>query len=232
MARYAEAIDLVWRVTVINCTDLKTLEWLSGVIKVAKSSLNETTLCVSSQRITRLNITLRWPLEVFQGLEISLDQLDFDDLEDQDLKLTHSWMCINDTISHFENLTSLNLWFDHADHCSWSVVNERTLLSSLLAHLSTTRIRTVIILPKLHPLHERHDRHFMTPDLSQHVRLHRKLRQRYHSDETGRDEVLRWDFPVAIDLMTHLSLEEIEDWERKKWKEGVDVDALVEDIFS
>lgn len=41
----------------------------------------------------------------------------------------------------------------------------------------------------------------------------------------------RSDFPVAINLMTHMTLEETEEWERKQWKEGVDVDALVEEVF-
>jgi hypothetical protein len=161
---------------------------------------------------------------------------------------------LGSTLGHLSTLKQLSLWFDHSDTCSWTMVNERKLLSPLLAHLSRTFINVSIILPKLHPLHEREDRHFINVSLGKSVRLHRTLRQRWHSHQyslNSMEVIHKPDFPLGYDIVElydgtwagvgetpgvkHLStveaMAQIEEEERRDWKEGVDVERKIQDII-
>jgi hypothetical protein len=113
------------------------------------------------------------------------------------------------------------------------VVNERNLLSPLLTQLSTTGINVSIILTKLHPRHERKDRHFLSKPLGTFVQLHRQLRQEYYVQETnqGDFEIVEYlDFPASRVFWDHTSLAETEDIERRGWENGRDMDAEFREV--
>jgi hypothetical protein len=62
------------------------------------------------------------------------------------------------------------------------------------------------------------------------VQLHRKLRQRYYSQLNWRGEievVQKPDFPLSREMFDEWTIAEVEEWERKAWREGWDVEELV-----
>jgi len=161
--------------------------------------------------IKRLNITLRLPLDFFQSWETPAAQ---------------SWSQIC-SASLFQSLSTLHVWFDHTATDTWAIVDEHTLLDPLLSRLSHTT-KVVIILPKLHPLHEHEDRHFLVPRINETTYLYRKLRQRYRCNDHSLHIIHVADFPYFFDLNQTCTLAEVEAFEREGWHEGRDMEALAD----
>jgi hypothetical protein len=177
---------------------------------------------------TQLSITLRLPLEFYQLLEVTEE--DIASHSQQDVK---TWLQLGSTISKLKDLTRLWIWLDHDELCSWSVVNERAIISPLKQLSGTPSLDICVYLPKLHPRLESEDRHFINkPQLFD---LQRTLRQRYHAKKTekGSLEVIHQpDFPFLIDILEYamLPLAEVEEEERADWKNGRDVEEVVKEI--
>jgi hypothetical protein len=114
------------------------------------------------------------------------------------------------------------MWLDHDEPCSWSMVNERAVLSAL-ASLSTN-LDISIDLPKFHPKWERPDWHFTKDILQLPVFIHRRYRQRHHivEDTDGSLSILHEpDFPISYELTGwDMTMEEIENYERASWEAG------------
>lgn len=184
--------------------------------------------------IARLNITLRWPLQVFRDLEKSPAAVPGrQEQAEQDSPISEAWTETGEILRNMETLTRLRLWFDHSEPSTWALVNEKALLDPLIAKLSKTTADITIILPKLHPLHEDEDRHFLENTHIGIFRLYRMVRQRWHSseDDTGAVQVIyKPDFPFSIDVFDDRSQEEAEAWERQAWKNGSNVEATVENL--
>jgi hypothetical protein len=180
------------------------------------------------QSITQLSITLRLPLEFFQSLEALGDNHTVSpDKTEQALTTAKTWIQISAALGRLSTLARLRLWFDHSDPRTWSLVNERMLLSPLLTQLSSTRINVSIILPTLHPQYEHEDRHLITKLPGRSIQLCRNLRQEFYLQETsqgGIEVVEKSDFPFFRDFFD-MPMAEIEAWERKGWDQGRDMEA-------
>jgi hypothetical protein len=108
------------------------------------------------------------------------------------------------------------------------------VLSPLLTALSFTPIETYITLPKLHPLHEKEDRHYVDEHIGRKVQLHRTLRQRWLPGENRRGDIevfYKPDFPLTIDVFEDFTFKQAEEWERERWSEGIDVEAMMNYIL-
>jgi hypothetical protein len=246
LTRYSEVVDVLSR-NFINVTDLETLDHLSAQLAAGSPSLINNVPPVLRNGITRLSITLRLPFAFFETTNAPEKAL-------QVATLAWFWQQIGHMLSRLDSLTKLRLWFDHSNTSSWSLVNERNLLSPLLAHLSTTPLDVAMILPKLHPLHENEGSHFMNEHDAKPIRLHRTMRQGWHTLEGTIDVVKNYDFPITADLLylvdrscvipgqdtedLPLSMVEeiadLEEWERGLYKEGHDaelVEGVVRDVL-
>lgn len=232
---YTEALNFLSGTLVFTITDLETLERLSQMKRNIDATSLKSVSPVLHSRVTKLNIIMRWPLELYQSYETHAT--DSADLSTELLATKKSWRRLAETIERFDSLLSLHLWFDHSAPCSWSMVDERALLSPLLTALSPTSIDICISLPKLHPVHGREHRHFVNghEHMGPRAQLHRTLRQRWHPQQNsrlGRVEVLhRPDFPFSIDAFEDFTIDQAEQWERKMWSEGVDVEAVIKDLI-
>jgi hypothetical protein len=219
------------RTAVFTFVGFNTLYSLSTRMAATNHTLLHSVPTILRKGITHLSITLKLPLKFFQTLEgLPEDPVTASEGTEQEFRTAQSWMRLGSMLGHFSSLNRLCLWFDHSEPCTWSVVNERKLLSPLLTQLSTTGIDVSIIFPKLHPRYEREDRHFINKPLGRSVQLHRKLRQAYFVQETGQGEieieiVEKQDFPIWRDFFTDISLAEIEAFERRGWENGRDMDA-------
>lgn len=226
------------RTAAVNVTDLHTLQLL-GEGGFCASSGSPSIPAILGRSITQLSITLRLPLAFFHALERPAECTAHSSEPEHTSMCSKSWSNVGYIISQLKTLTKLRLWFDHSEACTWSKVNEVALLSDLISQVNEARqpIDVSVFLPKLHPLHEHESRHYMTADLGPSIRLHRKLRQRWHYIEVWGDfEVsLEPDFPFMLEVMRDFdhytlssfrwdSLETIEEHERHGWKSGTNME--------
>jgi hypothetical protein len=213
---------------VVNITDLATL------MRMCNEAAGHVRPIILQQGVRHLSLTLRMPLDFYKSLETQTEKTTITPSEIQQEPIAaHTWAQLRSMLDKLTTLSTLRLWFDHSDTCSWSFVNERALLSSILTYLSATAITTTIILLRLHPVYESPDRHFTTDELGKNLYLYRKLRQRWYSevDRSGDvDVVHKPDFPIAIDAFDDMTIVEAEMWERKHWREGRDVEAMVREL--
>ena len=181
--------------------------------------------------VTHLNITLRLPLALYQSLER------LEDIPSQHLELAHpiaNWLRLGSTLSQLPNLSQLWIWLEHDKPCSWSVVNERTTLSSLARLSNSPSVDIHLSLPKLHLGLKSQDRHYVNEDHT-FFHLHRRIRQRYHStkSEQGRDDLkFQADFPFLLHCIefVDLSVAEIERKEHSWWRRGIDIESGLKEL--
>lgn len=214
------------RASIIHITDLETINYLNkGLTKTPTIPNIFPSLLLEA---TQLSITLRLPLEFYQLLEVLEEDIASD--SQQDIK---TWLQLGSTISKLKDLTKLWIWLDHDELCSWSVVNERAVISPLKQLSSTSNLNICVYLPKLHPRLECEDRHLIhKPQLFD---LQRPLRQRYHAKKTedGSLKVIHQpDFPFLIEIVEYamFPFAQVEEEERAFWKRGTDVEELVKDV--
>jgi hypothetical protein len=238
MNRYTEVVDVTSRTAVVQINHLETLYSLSQWDPIQDRANLDNFSTTLQRSITRLDITMRLPLEFFQSLEEIQEQPTVvPEAADQISATVNLWKQLAPMLSGFSTLTRLSIWLDHSHSCTWSMVNECKLLSDILTWLATTDINVSIILPNLHPLYEREDRHLMEKQLGRSIQLHRTLRQRYHVHEVGPgvgEIFFKPDFPLYYDLQDaeEGSLGEFEAIERRQWKEGVDVELGYRDLVN
>jgi len=180
-------------------------------------------------RITRLSISLRLPLDFWRALEA----------ETGAGSSTESWEGIvwrsmSDGITKLKKLKSLKIWLDHDGQDSWTMVNERALLSHLMPLSTLPNLVITLDCPKLHPKFETPDRHFTTTGSPPPFPIHRRLRQRYHCVETDdRVGVIENpDFPILLPYVHDYvwpgkTKQEMEEVERDMWKNGEDVEGVI-----
>jgi hypothetical protein len=224
--RLFEVLDFVAMFSEVHVNDLETLKHLEEPLQ---TSLPPQRLFSSAlSHLSRLNITLKLPLNFYHTLD-SAGPIPQDLTDD-----IHTWRRLETILGTLKHLKSLYLWLDHDDTCSWSVVNERAILSSItqLAAAYLTDLVIHVTLPKLHPKFEEEARHFLPKQNPNSFQLHRFIRQDEHGSfrNDGRLEVTRKpDFPIMLEVMffyaENMTAEEIEAWERKLWEKGDDVEA-------
>ena len=229
-SRHTEIQNWMSRTAIIHLTDLETLAGLATKLYAPSSGRLP---IIHVDQITHLSLILRMPLQFFHSVE-ALRRISPSSAEEESWT-AQFWTQIGSTLEKFTSLKIFRLWIDHSNPEPWSLVNERTLLSPLLSHLPHA-IKVVIILPRLHPVHEHPDRHFFPgQDPVGDVRLFRKLRLRYRStiDCFGDVDVVESpDFPFLRGLWVgEKTAAEQEAWEREQWNEGVDVEALAKEMM-
>jgi hypothetical protein len=180
-------------------------------------------------KITSLSIVLKLPLHFYESLE-KLERLE-DALEDMSDD-TRAWLRIDSTMRLFPNLKKLRIWFEHNDSCTWTVVNERVLVSPLTRLNLDKDIEMTLSLPKLHPKFAQDSRHY-TSESGTPFRLHRRLRQNWHATMSA-DGILRreykTDFPFFQEIIDFedRTMGEVERVERSGWMTGMDMEEEVE----
>ncbi|KAH5750103.1 hypothetical protein HBI88_243360 [Parastagonospora nodorum] len=213
---YDEVSKFRWRNVALAITDLSVLEKLGSMEKDGLPG-------VLTHGTSELNLTLRMPFVFFQAIE----------RPEEDTEQVRIWTGIPSTLANVLQWEGLSIWFDHADAQIWSVVDERALLTPLLAYLSNTVIKSTLFLPMLHPVYELPERHLLNPTIGN-ARVTRKLRQRWRGVVNCRGEtdvVYRPDYPYSVDAFDgYMTPGEAEVWERGAWKDGIDVEAVAKEI--
>ncbi|KAI1119804.1 hypothetical protein F5Y10DRAFT_150740 [Nemania abortiva] len=157
------------------------------------------------------------------------------------------WLYFWPAVYRLQQLRSLCIWLDHDDPSSWSSVKERLALrhitNSVAAREQVRRqkdlphIDILLNLPKLHPETAKPDTHFIQDSLPPPFTIERRIRQRYHCEETaGGNLAVRYkaDFPFTHELpelfgYPTMTLEGIEEMERGMWEDGFDVESFMRD---
>jgi hypothetical protein len=179
--------------------------------------------------ITSLSIVLKLPLHFYESLE-KLDKLE-DVLEDPSDD-TRAWLRIDSTIRLFPKLRKLQVWFEHNDSCTWTVVNERVLVSPLTRLSQDKNTEMTLSLPKLHPKFAQDSRHY-TDESGTPFRLFRRLRQSWHVTVSADGTLKRdyqGDFPFfqGFEECADTTMGEVERVERSGWMIGMDMEQEVE----
>ncbi|KAH8895397.1 hypothetical protein GQ53DRAFT_744054 [Thozetella sp. PMI_491] len=237
-------------------TDLETLERLvhENPTPEAVPPAHDI-LRIIAPSLRTLDIALWLPLAFFKALEDEVDpdgsgRLDnaqaldeaLTKTEASDKDVTHlltRWMHVWPSLGpQLEQLHNVNIWLDHNQPLSWSLVNERAVIS----HLATSILSgappilkgITIEVPKLHPRYERPERHFMANSLPPPalVTIKRRLRQRCFAKETSPGQFSmehKNDFPYLIEVpeFQDQPLEEIERMERELWESGEDPEEFI-----
>jgi hypothetical protein len=174
--------------------------------------------------LKELGINLKLPLAAYKELESAGESTS------STPSFTSAWTALPLAVEHISRLRKLRIWLDHRQPCSWSMVNERAVLSPLAPLASPSNnphLDVSINLPKLHPKWETPDRHFTKDSPPLPIAIHRRYRQRYHGVEQ-KDGSLRVqyesDFPVLHEFaeFVGMPMEDVEENERIKWEIGED----------
>lgn len=133
-------------------------------------------------------------------------------------------------LSKMPHLHTLTIWLDHDQPTTWSIINERVLLSPLATFSLKSPIQVLLDLPKLNPAHETPKLHYISSaELPSNFRIHRRQRQPYYSAD-GIEVQHAPDFPVLYHMCDFwkCTIEEIEDMERKEIEAGRDPMLIME----
>ncbi|KAH5543118.1 hypothetical protein HBI25_236890 [Parastagonospora nodorum] len=213
---YDEVSKFRWRNVALAITDLSVLENLGSMEKDGLPG-------VLTHGTSELNLTLRMPFVFFQAIE----------RPEEDTEQVRIWTGIPSTLANVLQWEGLSIWFDHADAQIWSVVDERALLTPLLAYLSNTVIKSTLFLPMLHPAYELPERHLLNPTIGN-ARVTRKLRQRWRGEvncQGETDVVYRPDYPYSVDAFDgYMTPGEAERWKRGAWADGIDIEAVAREM--
>ncbi|KAF2122556.1 hypothetical protein BDV96DRAFT_639136 [Lophiotrema nucula] len=212
----------------ILINDIETLDAIGRRLEEPTAS-EPVVMMISALDVRHLSVILRLPLSF---------ALAFDDSSDDPLQM-QQWELAWRSLANVKSLRNVNVWLDHDDPSSWSIVNERDIASSIEA-LSVMRPNTTVSinLPNLHPKYETPERHFMDDEsASSSLEITRRERQSYFADSSNDGSVIRkFDFPnpgmqdlLYFALDSHLRLrghghEEVS----RQWKSGKEAEALEE----
>lgn len=242
-------------------TDLETLDHLAQSHLNFKLSPSPYGLHAVGPLLRKLSISLRLPLSLFEAVSSGATtsspsaNTQMPDVSvarhttniracDQSNVWRRVWPAL---AMQLKRLQSLHLWLDHDSKPSWSFVDERAALSSIIASLSPDKIHCLkdvsVGLPNLHPRYEKPERHFTKKSLQPpaHVAINRRLRQRnfYEEDSLGQISVTYApDFPIALEILEYEfpagqnpTREELEYWERETWERGQDMNDVLTYLF-
>ncbi|KAF2176877.1 hypothetical protein K469DRAFT_605525 [Zopfia rhizophila CBS 207.26] len=228
--KYMDIVNFTVDMAAVHVTDLDTLDYLLQRAQKASSETSTVSeyLATVVPHVQNLSIVLRLPLTICKVLESANDHCS----STSSLTNATAWLRLCPAIAGLKRLQRLHIWLDHDDKSSWSVVNERAILSPLNELTSISSLNISVNLPKLHPRYETPESHFMRECPTPPFAIERRLRQRHHAVDVGEGQfVVRYqvDFPYLYDLSDYedMSEDEAEEMERTMWKNGVDVKAEV-----
>ncbi|RYP23576.1 hypothetical protein DL765_001090 [Monosporascus sp. GIB2] len=245
---YTDILIFMVSTVTFNITDLETLEYLvqrnqdSGLSHPSSDGL----LPKVCPFLKRLNLTLRLPLSFFKtpengvALASSSGAGDIVKTPDDVPSQLKTWAQIWAALAHqLKQLQNLHIWLDTDDKSSWSLVNERAILSHLAALISIGTIpglkHVSVNLPLLLPRREKPERHFTkdSPPPPAYLTIQRSLRQTLHGEEITPGEfhvISDSEFSLLVELLEFpgfegMSLAEIVNMERECWRRGQDMEA-------
>ena len=204
-------------------TDLNTLGVLvlnsDPDVLASGQSCTSTLLAYILPNLRELRISLRLSLATYEELE-NAGKPTF-----SKSSVIFVWTELPLALEHLSRLKRLRIWLDHDEPCSWSVVNERAILSPLASLSNNPTLDVSFDLPKLHPKWETPGRHFTEDCSPLPINFHRRYRQRFHAlkDRDGNlYEKYASDFPVLHEVaeLDDTPMERLEEWEREMWERG------------
>jgi hypothetical protein len=212
---------------VLIITDLATIRRLHE--RLATPSTNFTSLSLLLKQVTEMRLILKLPLQLYKSLETSELNLDIS----RDIT---AWLLLDSILGALPKLAKVEIWMEHDDPCSWTVVNERIALAPIAKLSASSNLKIALSLPKLHPGLEQDDRHFTSETPKPPYLLYRRTRQRYHAKLhwKGSFEVFhKPDFPFLPDVpgFEQWPMAEVEEQERRLWKSGEDVEKTAYDMI-
>lgn len=224
--RHRDIITLLANGTKLIIADLETINSLNKMAATPSKPFSIFSYIILP--VTRLSLVFRLPLHFYH----SVDRSENTKSDAQDDVMI--WLQLDSCLRVLTKLKGLQIWLEHGETCSWSVVNERAVLAPLIRLCKTQDLELSISLPKLHPTYEQEARHFTSESLVP-FHLHRRLRQRHHgrTSSSGRLEVVyKADFPFLLDIIDFHDrpLADLEEKERGYWKDGGDVEKDVNEI--
>jgi hypothetical protein len=177
-------------------------------------------------KITRLSVVLKLQLQFYQSLD-NLEDAREDTRDD-----IGAWSRFDSNIRRLPRLKKLQIWFEHNDPCTWTVVNERVLLAPLIRLCEAKSLDITLSLPKLHPKFIQDSRHY-TSEVTIPFRLYRRLRQRYHANTDPHSMSktdYKPDFPYLLEVIdfSEMPMGELEELERGEWDAGTDMEREVD----
>ncbi|KAF2176893.1 hypothetical protein K469DRAFT_812277 [Zopfia rhizophila CBS 207.26] len=224
-----DVVEMMADIAVFQINDLDMLRILvlhSSVLKPGRSSTFASTFlsCVLPS-LKELHISLRLSLSIYGALENAGNSTG-----SESSSMDHSisaWTGLRPAIERLGNLRRLRIWLDHGEPCSWSMVNERAVLSPLAPLSNNPNLDISIDLPKLHPKWENPDRHFTEDSPPLTLTIHRRYRQRYHGVESSDGSIDAKhdpDFPILYEVadLYYMTMEIVEEMERASWQRGED----------
>jgi hypothetical protein len=151
--------------------DLTTLQVLTSDANILSSGEFFTSRLITKilANTKSLEVLLKLPLATYQALE---DQASSGSSSSHHLP---AWANLPRSFQNWPVLRKLYIRLDHSDSISWSLVNERAILTPLV-DLPNPQI--TIALPKLNPKYESPYRHFIEQSP---LAISRHYRQRYHA---------------------------------------------------
>ncbi|KAF2789376.1 hypothetical protein K505DRAFT_284515 [Melanomma pulvis-pyrius CBS 109.77] len=224
---FVDFAEMIADIAAFHINDLETLSILdpqSRVLTSAPSFSSMLAACVVPS-LKELHINLRLPLSSYEALEKAVDSTG-----SEPSSMDHSisaWTGLCPAIEGLSELRRLRIWLDHAEPCTWSMVNERAVLSPLAPLSNNPNLDISIDLPKLHPKWEDLDRHYTEDSSPLPLTIHRRYRQRCHGIESSDGSFGTKhspDFPILYEFteMYNMTIQEVDDMERKSWERGED----------
>ncbi|KAH7076787.1 hypothetical protein BKA63DRAFT_290200 [Paraphoma chrysanthemicola] len=176
--------------------------------------------------LTSLDIGMRLSLSTYSAYETS-------ETSSPTASLHSTFNRMPFAIERMTRLRRLRIWLDHDEPCSWSMVNERALLSPLAPLANLPSLQSSVSLPKLHPKWEAADRHYTNASAPPPFAVHRRDRQRFHGIKSNDGTIgvkYKPDFPVLYEFTEmDMTMEEVERLERRIWEAG---DDPIDDIMA
>ncbi|KAF2113277.1 hypothetical protein BDV96DRAFT_578647 [Lophiotrema nucula] len=229
-------LDLVG-MSVVDIVDLETLRYFldKSVPPVTEQSTESHCLDAILEQPSEVHITLRLPLLTLKQLE---EVAKYSPAVPSPTHLA-VWPHLGSAITKLQNLKRLRIWLDHTEKSSWSLINERALLSLFLPPSRITGLDISVSLPRLNPRYESSEKHFTDDTLPPPFTVQRRQRQLYFAERSveGQIHVSRSpDFPSAVlsevAEFWELPKELVMQREREAWRRGIDLEAEMAAVFS
>lgn len=225
--RLSDVLQTLGHHTVIHVNELHVLEALNSGLGFptldAGQQFRASALAHIVPNLKELCVDLRLPLDTYSRLE------NYRRSKSCDTRAIAPWIELHTTVGCFPKLQRLRIWLDHDEPESWTIVNERAALFPLQFVGKTSEIDIQVDLPKLHPKYESPERHFTQgSEPKPAFTIIRRFRQREHAVQES--DGFLWptrapDFPLLYGMVGdeawgNCTLEEVEQRERRIWKEG------------
>ncbi|KAF2024295.1 hypothetical protein EK21DRAFT_94223 [Setomelanomma holmii] len=218
---FNDIVDLLRHETTFYVTDFRILDSLTtpGIL----------------WKIRRLSLIIRLPLLLCKAMEdmeeARIANASTPAFSEERIELgmrTIAWMKVSSPLTRLQKLRILDIWIDHNDKQSWSIIHERAVLRPLEPLLEVPELQMVINLPKLHPRWEMKSKGWFYGEDGKpsRFRICRRRRQEFHAEKDELDRLtcvtLEADFPSMRDWpeFEGLTEEELEEKEGRLWREG------------